>query len=250
MKWILIVAVLAGLGQKVGQAAPLDVSLEWIELDCTKCPELVARFRGAAVQKCDASLADLEKKAGKRVLIHNYETIEPGTTVKHATRIDETTLRLELTIRSADQGAFLADVDASIEEGPERVELKPGTQATPEQLTGIDKSQTAFHQLRLLPGESCCVGGLATRKPVPEKRTIWDALTGTADAKKANGPTIRILVVGVKGTRSAKAAPKAAATYTDPYGNPSTNPPTNPYGGIRRLPRRLHPRLFGRHRPH
>ena len=80
MKWAMIAIVLgACLGERVGQAAPVDVSLEWIELDCTKSPELAACFQKEALQKCDSSFADLEKRASKRVLVQDSVLMEPGT---------------------------------------------------------------------------------------------------------------------------------------------------------------------------
>lgn len=184
MKWAVIAVVaFACLGQGFGRAAPICVSLEYIELDYTKCPELAARFQPregyvGIAERRDAKFADLEKKAAKRVLVHHVEWIEPGTKVNHVTRINETTFALNLAIKLTGKGNYAAAVHAEWKQGCELpASVKPGTQLTPAQMKavekGIDTRQTTI-TLRLSPGQSWVIGG-----------------------KDAKASTITALIVGV-----------------------------------------------------
>ena len=145
-----------------------------------KCPELAARFQPregyvGIAERRDAKFADLEKKATKRVLVHHVEWIEPGTKVNHATRINETTFELNLTIKLTGKGTYEAAVHAGWKQSPEMLpdSIKPGTLLTPAQMKGVDTRQMGF-TLRLSPGQSWVIGG-----------------------KDAKGSTITALVVGV-----------------------------------------------------
>ncbi|MHB0961499.1 MAG: hypothetical protein ACYC0X_24220 [Pirellulaceae bacterium] len=192
--WIIAFLVCMFLGHGIGQAEPVRVSLEWVELDCRKCPDLAARLQAkegqvAITQRDDPKFTDLEKKAAKKVLVHHVENIEPGTKAKHATRINDTTFDLELAIRLKETGVYEADLTASRTQGAEMpVPLKPGTQLTPAQMKGVRKASMAF-RLGLVPGQSMAIGGLAKVGNTP---------------KGKSGPKMLILIIGLEKPEEAK----------------------------------------------
>ncbi len=182
------------VGHGFGQAEPVRVSLEWVELDCTKCPDLAKRLQAeegqvAIIQRDDPKFTGLEEKAARKVLVHHVESIEPGTKAKHATRIDDTTFALELAIRLKETGVYEADLTASRTQGADTpVPLKPGTQLTPAQMKGVRKASMAF-RLGLVPGQSVAIGGLAKVGDTP---------------KSKSGPKMLILVIGLEKPEEAK----------------------------------------------
>ena len=175
-------------------AEPVRVSLDWVELDCTKCPELAARLRPkegqvAITQTDDPKFTDLEEKAAKKVLVHHIEDIEPGTKAKHATRIDETTFDLELAIRLRENGVYVADLTASRTQGAELpASVKPGTHLTLAQMKGVRRASMAF-RLGLLPGQSVAIGGLAR--------------AGDA-ARNKSGSKMHVLIIGLEKAEEVK----------------------------------------------
>ena len=67
--------------------------------------------------------------------MHHVQWIEPGTKAKHATRINDTTLYLELAITLAEEGTYRTDFRIERKQGTELpVSVKPGTQLTPQQM--------------------------------------------------------------------------------------------------------------------
>jgi len=209
MKWLMITVVtFAGLGHTVCQAEPVGVSLEWIELDCTKCPELAARFQpkqdyAAFVERRDPKFADLEKKAAKRVLVHHVEWLEPGTKVKHTTQINnESTFDLDLAITPTKKGDYEAVLRAELRQGAEwDASVGPGTQPTPAQMKGVEVSSTMF-KLVLSPGQSWVTDALFEKR----HQTKGNLLDGLAifGAKKDDGPVLRVFIVGLRGPDAAK----------------------------------------------
>lgn len=187
MKWVMIAFVACGgVDQGIVLAEPISVSLEWVELDCKKCPELAVRLQpkeGSVgfVERSDPKFADLEK-AVKRVLVHHVEWMEPGTKAKHSTRIDETTFDLGLAIRVAENGAYDAEVNVSRKQGAELpASVRPGTQLTPAQMKGVQKAAMSY-RLRLLPGRRMAIGALAN--------------AGDA-ARNNSGPKMLVLIIGL-----------------------------------------------------
>jgi len=134
MKWAIIsIVAFACLSPRLGQAEAVRVSFEWIELDCTKCPELAAGFQPkegtiAIVERRDPICVELEKRAVRRVLVDHAEWIEPGTSAKHTTRVNETTFDLAFGINLTEQGGYQTTVNASLKQGAELdATIKPGT---------------------------------------------------------------------------------------------------------------------------
>ena len=101
----------------------------------------------------------------------------------------------------AEKGVYKAVLRTSLKQGDDLHDLKPGTQLTPAQMRGVKKLETMF-TLKLSPGEKWACGFLD--KVVQEKPTVLDVLANLIDAKKTNGSTLRVLVVGVKSPNSTK----------------------------------------------
>ena len=221
-----------GAGDSAGKAdgKRIGVSVEWLELDCTKCPDLLARFQPAKnrvgmAERHDAKFADLEKKAAKRVLVRHVEWMEPGTKAKHSTQIGDTTVDLELTVRMAGSGGYDVGINFARKEGAELpATITPGDQLTPAQRKGIEKVQSSTG-FRLLPGESCVVGGLAQRD-----RTKGDA-----------GLTMLVLIVGVDKPGEVKPVGPTTAAEKNSAGMAEQSPTA---GGTASLAARIPPGVF------
>ena len=200
-----------------GRPKPVGVSVEWIELDCTKCPELAKRFqpdesRAGVADRTDPAFADLEAKAAKRVLVHDMEWIAPGGTVKHTTRVNETNFDLELALSLARSGNYTIIMNASRSEGtPLPASVKPGSQLSPEQMQqatkGIQTAQMAS-VLRLAAGHSTAIGGL-------------DSTSATAN--KRSGRKMLVLIIGLRKPDEAANPPEGPPVQKGPR-NASKDP--------------------------
>lgn len=152
-----------------GRAEPVRVSFEWLELDCSQCPDLAAGFqpmqgRIASTDASDPAFVNLMKRAKRRVFVEHHESVEPGTAAKHHAQLDrETSLDVSLDVRSLEQQRFEVAVDASIRKGTGLdASVKPGTQLTRQQLEGVRTTKANF-SVRLSAGQSWAVGGLDLR---------------------------------------------------------------------------------------
>ena len=97
MKWtILSIVVLACLRSTLVQAEALRVSFEWIELDCSECPGLAARFQprpgyvGSANAR-DPAFVELRERARERVIARHEQWVELGKSAQHSARLDKRT---------------------------------------------------------------------------------------------------------------------------------------------------------------
>jgi hypothetical protein len=203
MRWVLIALVaFASVNDKVAQAEPVRVSLEWIELDCTKCPELATRLQSTRnlairVERGDSKFVDLEKKAAKRMLVEHVQWIEPGTKVKQTTRLNDSTFDLELAINRTQPGNYEAVVYAKLRQGTEE----------------IHDSEFGF-TLAISPGQSW-VTGIPIEKSVATRRVtsynFVDILSERINGPKAQvlvtGPKIQALVISVSGPGGAGVKP-------------------------------------------
>ncbi len=216
----------------------IGVSLEWIELDCTPCPELAKRLqpdetRAVVVDRDDPKFANLEAKAAKRVLVNDVEWIEPGNEVNHTTRVNDENFELQLSLNASEKGNYEVSMRAARNVGTLLpASVKPGTQLTPEQMKeakkGIQTTQMAF-TLRLASGHSTAIGGLnstpasenhkSRRKMLvlivglekPEHGSVPGAVLPTAPAANASHPR----AVQFDGSHFAKVEPPPKFTSGD-----------------------------------
>jgi hypothetical protein len=217
MKWALMpLLVFACVGHGTAQAEPLCVTLEWFELDVTKCPELAARFQArrdawVSAEKLDPSLIELQKKAVKRVLVRDEEWIEPGTSAKHTIRLEETTLKLDLTIGPCEKGRYEAAARAELTQGAELdAAIKPGDQLTSEQMKGVKKCQMDFKCV-MAPDQSCVIGGL-TELRAQEYRPLLAGLPDILSSRKNHVNVMTVLVIGIREPRQSKLRSAAGVT--------------------------------------
>jgi hypothetical protein len=170
MKWAIIHSVLlASMFAAHGRAEPVRVLFEWVELDCSECPDLAARFqpkegRIASTDASDPAFVDLQKRAHRRVLAQHHELVELGAVAEHRAQLEnDTRFDLSLDVRSTEQTRFEVSVDASLRKGTELdASIKPGTKLTPQQREGIRTEKVSF-SVRLSAGQSWAVGGLDHR---------------------------------------------------------------------------------------
>ena len=167
---IFVLLVCATVGSVTAQEQPVQVSLEWVELDCSKCPELVERLipkqgQISIVDRRDANFIVLEKKAAKRTLVHHIQYITPGSKTKQTTRIGETSFALELAIPAIRNGAYdtAVTVNQSVGTAVPR-NFKPGTKLTKAQMRGVKKSSMAF-RIGLAPRQRVALVGVGQTGP-------------------------------------------------------------------------------------
>ena len=167
---IFALLVCANVGSVTAQEQPVQVSLEWVELDCSKCPELVERLQPkqgemSIVDPRDAHFVALEKKAAKRTLVHHIQYVTPGSKTKQTTRIGETSFALELVIPAMRNGVYdtAVIVNQSVGTAVPR-DFKPGTKLTKAQMRGVKKSSMAF-RIGLTPGHRVALVGAGQTGP-------------------------------------------------------------------------------------
>ena len=167
---IIALLVCGTVGSIAAQEQPVEVSLEWVELDCSKCPELVERLQPkqgqmSIVDRTDAIFIALEKKAAKRTLVHHIQYMTPGSRTKQTTRIGETSFALELAIPAERNGVYDTAVIVNQSIGtPVPRDLKPGMKLTKAQMRGVKKSSMAF-RVGLAPGHRVALVGVGQTGP-------------------------------------------------------------------------------------
>jgi hypothetical protein len=144
-------------------AEPLEVVVESLRFDCSRCPEAYDRYvrslqapeRDPAAHK--AALQALEKSAVTHVQFHHVQRMEPEQRVRQTTRMQDATLELDLRVRPVDQKSYIVELDVTLTQRREAAEAADGGRATQRWATTVTCAA----------GGSVSVGGGASRTETP-----------------------------------------------------------------------------------
>ena len=150
----------------VSGAEPVEVLIEAVRFDCSKCPDVYDRYdRYVSCQqspKMDLAAVNLamqavEKAAVKHLQFRHVQVIELHSRIRQTTQTHDSTVALDLHVRSADRKSFTVEFDAKFTQRREGVEH--------------ESQQTWGTTWTCALGETSWVSGWGSRRQSPGKPT-------------------------------------------------------------------------------